>query len=121
MAIPVLEERRRARRRTLDTAAAYCTDLQGRDGVEMVRGVVVGSVARGDFSKWSDIDVLVIADELPGGTRARADLGVDERLPGVQGVLWTPTELGRRRARRDPIAVEADTVGVEVWPHRPGS
>lgn len=60
--------------------------------------VVVGSVARGDFNKWSDIDVLVIAPELPGGLHDRlALLAPTRRPPGVEAILWTPAEPGARR------------------------
>jgi len=78
--------------------------------------VVVGSVARGDFNKWSDIDVLVVVDELPDDFRARhALLGPTARPPGVQAIVWTPAELADRRTRRtDPIAREAYDVGVVV-------
>ena len=115
MTVPVLAERRRAREAMIERAGAYCADLDGREGIDVHRGVVVGSVARGDFNKWSDIDVLVIASGLPDEVKARSTLSVDERFPGVQGVLWSEAELERRRERGDPLAREADDVGVVVW------
>jgi predicted nucleotidyltransferase len=76
--------------------------------------VVVGSVARGDFNKWSDIDVLVIAEAMPTGTRARLELLMADTPPGVQPIGWTPDELAQRRASNDPLAREAYDVGVVV-------
>jgi len=113
--IPVLVERRQARHAMIARARAYCAELALRPGIEVQRGIVVGSVARGDFNKWSDIDVLVVASGVPDDNRARAFLSVDEAFPGVQAVVWTEDELVRRRARNDPLAREADGVGVVVW------
>jgi uncharacterized protein len=80
-----------------------------------VRAVVVfGSVARGDFNAWSDVDVLVIADELPDGGRPRLALLHDPAFPGIEPVGWTPEELATRSRQGDPIATEAATVGVVV-------
>ena len=83
--------------------------------------VVVGSVARGDFNKWSDLDVLIIAPELPGSFRERlALLGPTRRPTGVEAVLGTPEELALRRARgNDPLAREAYDVGVVVYGQLP--
>ena len=79
--------------------------------------VVVGSVARGDFNKWSDLDLLVVADGLPAGLGDRLVLlGPTEKPPGVEAIVWTPAEL-RQRTRRatDPIAREAFTAGAVVY------
>jgi len=51
----------------------------------IVAAAVVGSVARGDFNVWSDIDVIVIVDA-PAGTRARAS-GTDDRMRSP----WRPS------------------------------
>lgn len=115
MTHPVLERRRRQRDARLEVARRWVpalTDRLARCGVTVRAVVVVGSVARGDFNKWSDLDVLVVADPLPDGARERLALLTEDAPPGLQPVGWTPGELARRRDRRDPIAVEADTVGV---------
>lgn len=97
----------------IDSVAEWAPILAGRlDGLVAV--VVFGSVARGDFNKWSDIDVLVVADGLPASGRDRLELLMRDSPPRVQPVGWTPAELDTRRIRRDPIAREADTVGVVV-------
>lgn len=79
-----------------------------------VRAVVAfGSVARGDFNLWSDVDVLVIA---PIVDRRLVDrlrtIGRD--IGHVEPLAWTPHELRRRLDAHDPIAVESMAQGV--WP-----
>jgi uncharacterized protein len=108
----VLERRRRERQERLALARRYADALAERLPVTAV--VVFGSVARGDFNAWSDIDVLVIADTLPAGGRERLELLHDRAFPGVQPVGWTPAELADRARHRDPIAVEATAAGVTV-------
>ncbi len=84
--------------------------------------IVVGSVARGDFNKWSDIDVLVVADDLPANLHERLSLlAPTGRPPGVEAIVWTRRELADRRARgTDPMAHEAYSIGVVVYGQLPG-
>lgn len=62
-----------------------------------LNGVVVvlyGSVARGDFNLWSDIDLLVISPAFRGVKyRDRYTLIQDILPAGVEPVLYTPEEL----------------------------
>jgi predicted nucleotidyltransferase len=90
---------------------------QAAPTVRAVAVVIVGSVARGDFNKWSDIDVLVIADDLPPSLADRlALLSPTARPPGVEAILWTPAELAARRAKgNDPLARDAYGIGVVVF------
>lgn len=109
-AAEVVARRREARRRLLQRAEAFAHALDPELGVRAV--VVFGSVARGDFTTHSDVDVLVVADRLPEDYRSRLDvLGWPPPVP-VEPVAWTPTEYRRQRERRNPIAVEAENVGV---------
>ncbi|MBW3558140.1 MAG: nucleotidyltransferase domain-containing protein [Actinobacteria bacterium] len=78
------------------------------------------SGARGDFNKWSDLDVLVVAEDLPDTLAARLAL-VAKRPPGLEVILWTPGEEAQRRSRgTDPAATEAYEVGVVVYGELPG-
>ncbi len=73
--------------------------------------MVVGSVARGDFNRWSDVDIVVVAAGLQGSLLERLEhLGPH---PGrVEPVAWTPEEWQARLGRRDPMAVEAMEGGI---------
>lgn len=110
---PDLIKRRRAEREArIDAVRRWAEGLGRRLQVTAV--VVFGSVARGDFNKWSDTDVLVVAEGLPGDGRGRLELLMESSPPGVEPVGWTPGELEERRRRGDPIAVEVYSCGVVV-------
>lgn len=113
----VLDRRRREREQRIDVARKYGEALSRRVPVRHV--IVFGSVARGDFNAWSDIDVLVLAEELPAGGRDRLALLHDPAFLGVQPVGWTPDEFDARVLAGDPMAIEAHHVGVVVFGTRP--
>jgi predicted nucleotidyltransferase len=94
----VIARRRREREALLAKAREWAEEVGPALGAQAI--VVVGSVARGDFNKWSDIDVLVVVDEL-------ADPAL-RRPPGVEVIVWPAAELARRRDKgTDPLAREA--------------
>lgn len=105
----IIGRRRDQQARLIEHAERFAAQLDQSLDVRAV--IIFGSVARGDFNVWSDVDVLVVADALPDGQldRLRA-LGPCETL--VQAVAWTPTELRRALARSNPIAVEAKDRGI---------
>lgn len=108
----VLTRRRREREQYLSRAREFADRIDASVDVRAV--CVFGSVARGDFNLWSDVDVLVIAAQLPDHPVARLEaLGTAE--PRVQPVVWTPAEWHRHLDRRDPIAVECATRGVWLF------
>ncbi|MCZ7528518.1 MAG: nucleotidyltransferase domain-containing protein [Acidimicrobiia bacterium] len=112
MTHPVVAARRRQQAELIERVREWAAALDTRvPGVVAV--VVFGSVARGDFNKWSDTDVLVVADELPADHLARAEV-LAPVPPGVQPVAWTRDELHEARRKRNPIARESDEIGVCV-------
>jgi hypothetical protein len=96
-------ERRRAREERIEKARVF-TDELARGG-ELVAAVVYGSVARGDFNVWSDIDLLLMM---------RSVSALDRVPAGVQVVAWTPDEFVKAFHAGNPIAREALGVGVAV-------
>ena len=67
--------------------------------------IVYGSVARGDFHLGSDVDVVVISDELPTDLRERIDL-LYEPIPGiVEPKGYRRTEFLNMLSRRHPTAL----------------
>lgn len=105
----VIAERRRAREALLDGARSFVAALGGT--LALRAAVVFGSAARGVFNRWSDVDVLLVAEGLPSDLRGRLEL-CEPRPPLVQPVLWTAEEWRRRLARGDPMALEARDAGV---------
>jgi len=104
----VLERRRAERRSLVDRARVYVESLPDDLGIRAA--VLFGSVARGDFNLWSDVDLLVIADGIEGGPLERAER-LEPRPPRVRPIVWTPDEW-RAERDRNPIAREAVEAGV---------
>lgn len=105
----VLERRRAERAALLEKAERFAAGLDPALGVVAV--VVIGSVARGDFNRWSDVDVLVVAEHLPLGWQERLDaLGVPPSP--VQPVAWSPAEWRTELGRANAMAREAVDLGV---------
>jgi hypothetical protein len=111
MTHPVALRRQAERRQRLalaETLAARLDDLA-------VRAVAVfGSVARGDFNAWSDIDVLVVADDLPERWLDRLGLLAERAPAGVSAMAWTSAEWAQELARHNPIAAEVLDTGVII-------
>ena len=105
----ILERRRAERREMLAGARRYVTELAER--IPIRAAVVFGSVARGDFNRWSDVDLLLISDAFSGRLLDRLD-AVEPRPPLVQPIPWTAAEWRAQLARNNPIATEALEVGV---------
>jgi uncharacterized protein len=106
----VIARRRAEREGLLERARQFVVTLQSRLSIRAA--VVFGSVARGDFNRWSDIDLLIIAETIPPGHRHRVD-ATGERPPGLQPIIWTTEEWRTERARGNAIAAEA--TGSGVW------
>ncbi|HZD23622.1 MAG TPA: nucleotidyltransferase domain-containing protein [Acidimicrobiia bacterium] len=105
----ILKRRRSERTALIARAKRFADALDSSLDVRAV--VVFGSVARGDFNSSSDVDVLVIADHLPGRILNRNDaLGVPP--PRVSFVAWTIEEWSREKQRRNPIVLDVEAHGV---------
>lgn len=61
-----------------------------------------GSVARGDFNFWSDVDVLVVAENLPDHPLKRSELLIQLAPPKVEPIGYTKTEFEVLLAKRHP-------------------
>jgi uncharacterized protein len=106
----VIARRRAERGQLIEQGRRFAEALEPSLAVKAV--VIFGSVARGDFNVWSDVDVLVVAAAVPDRFIERLDaLG---RPPGrIEPIVWTPAEWAIQLRRRNPIATEA--VGRGVW------
>jgi uncharacterized protein len=106
----VLSERRRERERLIELARSYVAGLHKR--VPVAAAAVVGSVARGDFNVWSDVDVVVVAEPLPARSPERSGLLLEDAPAGVQPVGFTPQEFEYAWQAGNPLVREATELGV---------
>lgn len=112
MAISAVEARRAERERLIELARRYVHSLEGR--LDLLAAAVTGSVARGDFNLWSDVDVLVVAAELPDRAPDRAGLLLAAAPPRVQPVGYTPAELQRAWVKHNRLVREAVEQGLRL-------
>ena len=106
----VVARRVRERGRLIELARDYVDGLSAR--LPVVAAAVVGSVARGDFNVWSDVDVVIVAEGLPERAPDRGAVLAADAPAGVQPVGFTPAEFQAAWKRRSPLAREATAVGV---------
>jgi uncharacterized protein len=105
----VIARRRAERDHLIEQARRFAEALDPGLAVKAV--VIFGSVARGDFNLWSDVDVLVLAAAVPERFIERvAALGPPP--PRIEPIVWTPAEWAAQLGRRNPIATEAVERGV---------
>lgn len=93
-------------------AREYVASLTER--IPVIAAAVVGSVARGDFNVWSDIDVVIVAEGLPASVLERQWLLLRGAPAGVQPVGFGVGEFRAAVAKRDRIACEAVDAGVPL-------
>ena len=105
-----LAERAKERERRIQLGREYVERLSAR--IPVVAAAVVGSVARGDFNVWSDVDVVVVAEELPSRAPERSAVLAEDAPAGVQAVGFTPAEFREGLRRRNPLVLEAAEGGV---------
>ncbi len=105
----IIEARMAERQALVDRARRFAASLGPDLGVAAV--VVFGSVARGDFNLWSDVDVLVVVKEVDDHLLERVR-SAGAAIGLVEPVVWTPEQLRSRLRRNDPIAVESVEHGI---------
>jgi predicted nucleotidyltransferase len=86
----VIERRRQQQRELLDIARRYVAELRQRIGP--LSAWVYGSVARGDFNQGSDVDLLIVAPNLPDNPLARMEVLYAALEPPVEPKGYTPGE-----------------------------
>jgi len=70
--------------------------------VKVLASAVIGSVARGDFNQASNIDVIIISDNLPDSPLARSELLYRDLPPKVEPKAFTPAEFRCMVSKRNP-------------------
>jgi predicted nucleotidyltransferase len=105
-----LERRRAERDRLLARARTHVEGLARR--MPVMGAAVAGSVARGDFNVWSDVDIVLVSEALPNPGPARAEALGRDAAPGLELHGYTPLEFARAIDRGDRLAREAMERGV---------
>ncbi len=108
----VVAARRRERERLIELARDHVRRLSER--IPVVAAAVAGSVARGDFNLWSDVDLVVISDRLPARIPDRSALLAADAPAGVQVVGYTSEEFRRALRRNDALATSVVREGVRL-------
>jgi predicted nucleotidyltransferase len=99
--------------------ADYLIQLHETCGNRILRVVLFGSKARGDSGPESDIDLFVVLQgELNGLKKTLVDLSYEISLN--HGVVLSDLVVGERRygwmsQYREPIFVEVEREGIELW------
>lgn len=106
----LIETRREEQQEMVARARHYAEQLRAQIG--LLSGFVVGSVARGDFNLWSDVDVVVIADGLPEHPLERSRLLYDLAEGGIEPKGYTVAEFRRLLAHGHPLAMETMEKGI---------
>ncbi len=91
-------------------ARTYVERLSER--MPVLAAAVVGSVARGDFNVWSDVDVVVICDDLPDKVPDRGAILSEDAPGGVQAIGFTRAEFAEALRKQNPLAAMALEDGV---------
>ena len=70
-------------------------------------GILYGSMARGDYNVWSDIDFLVISDKLPENPLKRLEFLYSLTDTPIEVKGYTKDEFLRMIEKRNPLALDA--------------
>jgi hypothetical protein len=106
----IVQRRRAERDRLISVARDYVARLSSR--IPVRAAAVVGSVARGDFNVWSDIDVIVVSDALPERIPDRAAVLADVGSGGVEPVGFTTSGFRAALAKGNRLARSVRDEGV---------
>lgn len=95
----VLERRKKQQMKRIEIAKQFVKKLRAEIGP--ITAWVYGSVAKGTFKTWSDIDVFVIAENLPHHPLKRFEVLYRFVNGGVEPKAWTLSEFLSRLERGD--------------------
>lgn len=77
-------------------------------------GILYGSMARGDYNIWSDIDFLVISDKLPENPLKRLEFLYSLMDMPIEVKGYTRKEFLQMMEKRNPLALDALVEGKVV-------
>lgn len=77
-------------------------------------GILFGSMARGDYNVWSDIDFLLISDKLPEKPLERLELLYSLTDLPIEVKGYTRNEFLKMIEQRNPLALDALVEGKVI-------
>lgn len=104
--------RENLRQEAIDKAKKYLDSL----GLKKYQAILFGSFSKGDFNEASDIDLLIISDELPENLNDRLSFLNQKRweTPEVEPIGWTEKEYAIRRKKNDPFIGLLEKEGIVI-------
>ncbi len=108
----IIEQRRLIREDVIRKAREFTEKVKNCLGKISV--VLVGSYARGDFNEWSDIDILIIAEDISGNPLERMDYLIGKCPPpaGIEPIIISLNEFIRQKKLETPLSREAYNIGM---------
>ncbi len=95
-----------------DVLAEYSKAVSSKIG--KFTGVLYGSMARGDYNVWSDIDFLVISDKLPENPLKRLEFLYSLTDTPIEVKGYTKNEFIIMIEKRNPMALDALVEGKVI-------
>ena len=112
--LKIIEERIKKQEEYIALAGEYVKKLSKT--ISIKKAYVIGSVARGDFNDASDIDILIIAENLPANPLKRLHILYETVPPLIEPKAFTSEEFKLLLEKKNPLAVEAKTKGIKIYP-----
>ncbi len=108
----IFEQRRLIREDAIRKAREFAERVKNCLGKVSV--VLIGSYARGDFNIWSDIDILIIAEDISGNPIERMDYLLSKCPPpaGIEPIILSLSEFIRQKKLETPLSKEASNIGM---------
>ncbi len=97
----IIEERREERIRRINLAERFVSSISDR--LSPFTAIVIGSTVRGDFNRWSDVDVILVSDRFPDNPIERFKFIEDLLIPGIESIPLRMTDIRRLVDKRAPV------------------
>jgi len=112
--LKIYKERLEKQKEYIKIATEHVKNLSKTIAVK--KAYVIGSAARGDFNKASDIDVLIIAENIPKHPLKKLYFLYESAPPNVEPKAYTEEEYKKLLKNGNPTAIEAESIGIKIFP-----
>lgn len=98
--LDIIEKRRKEKERLIKRAREF---IQRARKFGRISVILYGSVARGDFNVWSDIDLIVVAEKFPESMLRRQDVLLTLKVPKIEPKGYTKEEFEKMIRLKSPF------------------